>query len=199
MKLTQEVLNLFRKNNAVLHGHFLLASGLHTDQYFQCAKIFEKNFNDSEYLCKKLFEKLINKIDLPDGATFVGPAMGGIILSYEMARRLNSPLWKCCFVEKTKDGFVLRRGFKLRPDSEVIVTEDVITTGNSAAKVINMLKEQHQVKVIAVISLINRSGQVKKINKVPFIPLISVKVNTYSSNNLPDYLKHVPVEKPGSR
>lgn len=183
-----DLLEIFKKNGAVLKGHFLLSSGLHSDTYIQCAKITE-NPAVAEKLCKILAEVWKNKkIDV-----VIGPAYGGIILSYIMAKYLRA---KAMFAERVEGSLTLRRGFNLEKGQKVLIMEDVVTTGGSAGELIELVKSK-MCKVVGVTSLINRSK--KNPFNIPLKALVKISPPVYAPENCPLCKKGVVLEKPGSR
>ena len=148
--MADKVMQLFEQSGAVLHGHFILTSGLHSDTYMQCAKLFE--YGDvSESLCKQAAEKLKKY----NADVVVSPAVGAIIFGYELGKQLGLPNM---FAEREKDGnFALRRGFELKAGSRVIIAENVVTTGGSVKEVIDLVKSLGS-EVVAVAEVVDRSG-----------------------------------------
>ncbi len=185
-----KVMELFEKSGAVLHGHFILTSGLHSDTYMQCAKLFE--FGDiSEALCREAAQKV--KKYKPDAV--VSPAAGAIIFGYELAKQLGVPNM---FAEREKDGnFALRRGFELKKGARVVVAENVVTTGGSVKEVIELINKLGG-EAVAVVEVVDRSG-----GKVDFgIPnesLLQIDVKTYSPEDCPMCKEGSPAVKPGSK
>ena len=189
----KDSLAVLRKTNALLEGHFVLSSGLHSPKYVQCAKLLSyphlsKNFCNS--LSKKI-KKNFKKFDL-----ILAPAMGGIVIGFEMGRILKK---ETIFCERVEGKFKLRRGFDIKKNSKVLIIEDVITTGKSSLECFNLVKKK-QAKVVGYACLINRSNiKSLKIKKGKIISQIKLDVPTYSKKNLPDFLKKIPITKPGSR
>jgi orotate phosphoribosyltransferase len=187
-----ELKKLFKKNNALLQGHFRLSSGLHSDTYFQSALILQhprKTTQLAEELVKKIKENNI-KVDV-----VLSPAMGGVIIGYEVGRLLNV---RAMFTERV-DGYVaLRRGFLLHKGEKVLIVEDVITTGVSTKEVISSIKSM-EVEIVAVLSLVDRS--VGKINfvGVPRFSLLNLEVKNYEECECPLCKAGIRVVKPGSR
>lgn len=185
-----KVMELFEKSGAVLHGHFILTSGLHSDTYMQCAKLFE--YGDiSEKLCAEAAEKV--KKYRPD--VIVSPATGAIIFGYELAKQLGVPNM---FAEREKDGnFALRRGFELKPGSHVVVAENVVTTGGSVKEVIDLIRKLGS-DVVAVVEVVDRSAG-KVDFGVPNESLLCIDVKTYNPNECPMCKEGSPAVKPGSK
>ena len=185
-------LNILKKTNALLDGHFVLSSGLHSSKYVQCAKLlsFPKK---AELVCKSLANKIkknFKKIDL-----ILAPAMGGIIIGYEIGRLLNK---ETIFCERVKGSFTLRRGFVIKKGSKVLVIEDVITTGKSSMECVKLIKKA-KASLIGFASIIDRSSKKSlKINK-KIISHIKIDIPTFKPNHLPRELKSIPITKPGSR
>ncbi len=191
MKLTNEqILDVFKKTEGILHGHFLLTSGRHSDTYMQCAKLFVHP-EESAYLCGALSEQLKEfKAD-----AVVSPAVGGIIMGYEVARQLGV---KNFFAEREGGGMTLRRGFALEKGMRVIVVEDVVTTGGSVKEVIELCRAAGA-EVTAVASVVDRSGG-KVDFGVPYRALLSMEVKSYEADECPLCREgKIPVVKPGSR
>ena len=189
----KDSLAVLRKTNALLEGHFILSSGLHSPKYVQCAKLLSyphlsKNFCNS--LSKKI-KKNFKKFDL-----ILAPAMGGIVIGFEIGRILKK---ETIFCERVEGKFKLRRGFDIKKNSKVLIIEDVITTGKSSLECFKLIKKK-QAKVVGYACLINRSNKkTLKIKKGKIISQIKLDVPTYSKKNLPNFLKKIPITKPGSR
>ena len=189
----KDSLAVLRKTNALLEGHFVLSSGLHSPKYVQCAKLLSyphlsKNFCNS--LSKKI-KKNFKKFDL-----ILAPAMGGIVIGFEIGRILKK---ETIFCERVEGKFKLRRGFDIKKKSKVLIIEDVITTGKSSLECFKLIKKK-QAKVVGYACLINRSNKkTLKIKKGKIISQIKLDVPTYSKKNLPNFLKKIPITKPGSR
>ena len=186
-----KTLDLLKKSNALLEGHFILSSGKHSNRYIQCAKLIENPKYCEEVakiIAKKIKEKGL-KVDL-----CVGPAMGGVIISYELARALGV---NAIFTERENGKMTLRRGFTIEEGMNVIVVEDVITTGKSSFETVDVIKENGG-KVLALTSLVNRSMK-EEINSLPIISATKIDVETWDEDDLPENLKQIPPVKPGSR
>ncbi|HTL71290.1 MAG TPA: orotate phosphoribosyltransferase [Candidatus Eisenbacteria bacterium] len=186
----KEVLSIFKTENALLNGHFLLSSGLHSPNYMQCALVLQKPWI-ADLLCKALAKKLKGvKIDV-----VVGPALGGMIVSHEMGRALKV---RSIFAERVEGAFALRRGFKLKRNERVLVVEDVITTGKSSYEVIELVKADGA-KLAAVASLVDRSDGAA-IFEQEFYSLLKINIKTYKPEVCPLCReRRVPLTKPGSR
>ena len=183
-------LNILKKTNALLEGHFILSSGLHSSKYIQCAKLLSFP-NLAEKICKSLasqIKKKYKKIDL-----ILAPAMGGIIIGYEIGRLLKK---ETIFCERVKGKFTLRRGFNIKKGARVLIIEDVITTGKSSLECVELIKKSNA-NLVGFACLIDRTSK-KKI-KHRIISQVKLKIPTYTKKNLPSYIKDIPVTKPGSR
>jgi len=185
-------LNILRKTNTLLDGHFILSSGLHSAQYVQCAKLlsFPHIANKICLSLAKKIKKNFKKIDL-----ILSPAMGGIIIGYEIGRLLKK---ETIFCERVKGQFVLRRGFNIRKNMRVIIIEDVITTGKSSLECVKLIKKS-KAKLIGFASIIDRSNKKNLRIKKRIISHIKIDIPTFSKKNLPKYLKLKPISSPGSR
>jgi orotate phosphoribosyltransferase len=192
----QEILQEFEQAKAILKGHFILSSGLHSDTYMQCARVL-MDAKRSEKLCGELAKKIENKLGKNFADIVVAPAMGGVIVGYEMGRQLGLPT---IFCERVNGQFELRRGFELEKDARVLVIEDVITTGKSSLETFELVKK-FGAKIVAEASLVDRSGEEDLQDKmgVAVISLLKVNVKTFDENNVPEELKNIPAIKPGSR
>ena len=188
----EQVLSEFRKAGALLNGHFVLSSGLHSDVFLQKALVFQYPKRTAK-LCKALAELIKTKVKKPIHA-IVSPAVGAIIPGYETARYLGVP---AMFVERQDGVFTLRRNFQLDETSNVIVIEDVISTGLSSREAIDAVRKTGA-KVLALACLIDRSAGAAKFD-VPFIPLAKIKVASWEADKLPKHLVGTPAVKPGSR
>ena len=188
----EEVLAEFRAAGALLEGHFILSSGLHSPRYLQCARVLMDPMRASRLasaLCSTLPRDVRSQIDI-----VVSPAMGGVIIGHEMGRALGKP---AMFVERPQGRFELRRGFRLEPGQRVLLVEDVVTTGLSSREAIAAIEEAGG-KVIAAASLVDRSGGSADLG-VPYTPLIRIDVPTYAADAVPPELAAIPPIKPGSR
>lgn len=192
MMTNDEVLAEFRAAGALLEGHFILSSGLRSPMYLQCALVL-KSPQRAEKLCKALAEQIPAEIrDQID--MVVSPAMGGVVVGYEMARALGVD---GIFTERVEGSFALRRGFEIPAGAHVFMMEDVVTTGLSSRECIATI-EANGGKVIAAGSLVDRSGGKVDLG-VPFFPLIRLEVPAYQPDQLPPELAAIPAIKPGSR
>ncbi len=191
-----QILQEFIDANAILKGHFILSSGLHSDTYMQCARVL-MDAKRSERLCKALAAKLTAKLGENFADIVVAPAMGGVVVGYEMGRQLNLPT---IFCERVDGEFMFRRGFTLDSNTRVLVVEDVITTGKSSLETFELIKNSGA-KIVAEACLVDRSGNdnLEKTLKVPTTSLLKIEIKTFSENNIPSELKSIPAIKPGSR
>ncbi len=188
----EEVLAEFRASKALLEGHFLLSSGRHSAQYLQCARVLmdpERAARLAIALTGKLPRDLRKRI-----AKVVSPAMGGLIIGHEMGRALGV---EAIFVERPEGTFELRRGFTLEPGEEVLMVEDVVTTGLSSREAIAAVNATGA-KVVAEAALVDRSGGTVELG-VPFYPLVALNFPTYAPDEVPAELAATPAIKPGSR
>jgi orotate phosphoribosyltransferase len=192
----QEILQEFEQAKAILKGHFILSSGLHSDTYMQCARVL-MDAKRSEKLCAELAKKIENKLGKNFADIVVAPAMGGVVVGYEIGRQLELPT---IFCERVNGEFQLRRGFELPENARVLVVEDVITTGKSSLETFELVKK-FGAKIVAEASLVDRSGEEDLQDKmgVVVISLLKVNVKTFDENNVPKELKNIPAIKPGSR
>jgi len=189
----KESLKVLKKTKALLEGHFILSSGLHSPKYVQCAKLLS-----FPHLSKKIslslsskIKKEFKKIDL-----ILAPAMGGVIIGYEIGRLLKK---ETIFCERVKGKFVIRRGFSIKKKSNVLIIEDVITTGKSSLECVKLIKK-FKAKNIGFACIIDRSNKKSlKIKNKKIVSQIKINIPTYKKNNLPKSLKKILVTKPGSR
>ena len=187
----EESLKILKETNALLEGHFILSSGLHSKEYVQCAKLLSKP-HQANIICKSLSEKIkkkFNKIDI-----ILSPAVGGIVVGYEVGRQLNV---ETIFAERVKGELELRRGFVIPENSNVLIVEDVITTGKSAQECSKLIKASNS-KLLGYSCIIDRSNN-NAIFKDEIISQVKFNIQTYSENNLPEDLKKIKPIKPGSR
>jgi len=185
-------LDILRKTNALLEGHFVLSSGLHSSKYIQCAKLLSYPYL-ADQICKSLAKKIKNKFKNID--LILAPAMGGIIIGYEIGKILKK---ETIFCERVKGKFTLRRGFKINKGAKVLIIEDVITTGKSSMECVKLIKIS-KAKLVGFASIIDRSTKRNlKINK-KIISHLKINVPTYKKNKLPNSLKSIPITRPGSR
>ncbi|MFV9875646.1 MAG: orotate phosphoribosyltransferase [Rickettsiales endosymbiont of Dermacentor nuttalli] len=187
------IIKEFEYAQAILKGHFILSSGLYSNTYLQCARVL-MNANRAEKLCKALAHKIKQSLPKIKFDIIVSPAMGGIIVGYEMGRQLNIP---SVFCERVNGVFTLRRGFNLPRNANVLVVEDVLTTGKSSKESFTCVEENGG-QVVALASLIDRSTNPIDLG-VPFISILKIEAKTYTKETLPDSLKNLEAVKPGSR
>ena len=185
-------LNILRKTNALLEGHFVLSSGLHSSRYIQCAKLLSHPYQ-AEKICKSLaikIKKNFKKFDL-----ILSPAMGGIIIRYEIGKILKK---ETIFCERVNGEFTLRRGFAIRKGSKVLIIEDVITTGRSSMECVKLIKKS-KASFVGFASIIDRSSKKTLKIKKKIISHLKINVPVYKSNKIPEELKIIPISIPGSR
>ncbi|MHB1392062.1 MAG: orotate phosphoribosyltransferase [Clostridia bacterium] len=188
--LTKKSMNeILEKTGVLQSGHFLLTSGKHSNRYMQCAKIFQHPDISAE-ISKDLAEKYDDyEIDI-----VIGPAVGGIILAYEVARQLEV---RALFAERENGAMTLRRGFEIKPGSRVLVVEDVITTGGSVKEVIDVIRSVGG-EVVGVASVVDRSGG-KALFDVPFKSAVKIDIDTFEPEECPMCKSGSVAVKPGSR
>jgi orotate phosphoribosyltransferase len=185
-------LDILKKTNALLEGHFVLSSGLHSSKYIQCAKLLSYP-SKAEKICKSLsykIKKKFKKIDL-----ILAPAMGGIIIGYEIGKLLKK---ETIFCERVKGKFTLRRGFKIKKKSKVLIIEDVITTGKSSMECVKLIKKANA-SLVGFASIIDRSTKKSLKIKKTIVSHLKIDVPTFKANELPKDLKSIPITTPGSR
>ena len=189
----KESLKILKRTDALLEGHFILSSGLHSKQYVQCAQLLSFP-NEAMIICSSLAEKIKDKIKNID--VILSPALGGVVVGYEIGRQLNI---KSIFAERESGNLILRRGFDLPEKSNVLIVEDVITTGKSSLECVNLIKKS-KAKILGFACLIDRSNKKNlKIKNKKIISQVKIDVPTYKKNNLPTSLKNLPISTPGSR
>src|SRR5262249_21152458 len=184
-----EVLQSFRETGALLQGHFVLRSGLHSRQFFQCALALQQM-----PIVERLGAELAGKVRQLGAVTVVSPAMGGLVLGQEVARQLGV---RFIFVEKEDGKLVLRRGFRLSPDEKVLVVEDVVTKGGRVQETIDIVKA-HGAQVVGVAMAVDRSHGLVSFG-VPAFSLLRMQVETFAVDKLPPDLAASPAVKPGSK
>ena len=185
-------LNILKKTSALLEGHFILSSGLHSSKYIQCAKLLSHP-HLADKICKSLANKIkknFKSIDL-----ILAPAMGGIIIGYEIGRLLKK---ETIFCERVNGKFILRRGFHIKKGSKVLIMEDVITTGKSSMECVKLVTKS-KAKLIGFASIIDRSTNKTLKIKKKIISHMKIEVPTYKKNKLPKLLRSIPITTPGSR
>ena len=185
-------LDILRKTDALLEGHFILSSGLHSSRYIQCAKLMSFPYM-AQSICLSLAKKIkkkIKKIDL-----ILSPAMGGIIIGYEIGKILKK---ETIFCERVNGTFSLRRGFRIKKGSRVLIVEDVITTGKSSKECFSLVKKNKGI-ISGLACIIDRSNRKNFKLKNKIISHIKINVPTYHKSKLPKDLKLIPISRPGSR
>jgi len=187
----EESLKILKETKALLEGHFILSSGLHSSKYVQCAQLLSK-----PHLAAKICSSLAKKIEtaVPNFDVVLSPAMGGIIIGYEIGKLLNK---ETIFSERVEGNFTLRRDFKIKKDAKVLVVEDVITTGKSSLECSKLITEANA-KIVGFACIIDRSKGQSEINN-EIISQIQLDIPTYTKENLPKNLSLIEPVKPGSR
>jgi len=185
-------LDILRKTNALLEGHFVLSSGLHSSKYIQCAKLLSFP-HKAEKICKSLATKIKKKFKNFD--LILSPAMGGIIIGYEIGKILKK---ETIFCERVSGKFKLRRGFQISKGSRVLIIEDVITTGKSSLECVKLIKKS-KAKLIGFATIIDRSSKKDLKIKKEIVSHLKISVPTYKKNKIPNELKLIPISTPGSR
>ncbi len=185
-------LDILKKTNALIEGHFILSSGLHSSKYIQCAKLLSYP-HLAKRICLSLSKKIkknYKKIDL-----ILAPAMGGVIIGYEIGRILKK---ESIFCERVNGKFKLRRGFRIKKGSRVLIVEDVITTGKSSMECVKLVKK-NKAHIIGFASIIDRSTKKTLKIKKKIVSQLKINVPTYKKNNLPKELDKIKITTPGSR
>jgi orotate phosphoribosyltransferase len=188
--VAQSILEIFEKTGALLHGHFILSSGLHSRQYFQCALVLQHT-EVAAQICADLAAQLA---DVPCDAV-ISPAMGGIIVGQEVGRNLGK---RHIFAEKQDGKLVLRRGFQVAPGERFIVAEDVVTRGTKVQETIDIVRGFGG-EVVAVGCMVDRSGDRSPDFGCKFVSLAKLNVETFEPDKLPPELAAIPVVRPGSK
>jgi orotate phosphoribosyltransferase len=188
--MSEDLLALFRRTGALLDGHFVLRSGLHSREYFQCALLLQHTD-----VAAKVCGWLADKLRQFDCDTVISPALGGIIVGQEVGRSLGK---RHIFAEKDEGKLVLRRGFQILPNEKFVVVEDVVTRGGRVQETIDIV-HAHGGVVSAVGVIVDRSGSTKPGFSCPFVSLIEMNVETFPAGKLPPDLVKMPVVKPGSK
>ena len=185
-------LNILKKTNALLDGHFVLSSGLHSSRYIQCAKLLSYP-HLAKNICVSLSKKIkknYKNIDL-----ILSPALGGVIIGYEIGKLLKK---ETIFCERVEGSFKLRRGFNIKRKSRVLIIEDVITTGKSGLECVKLIKKAGA-KLLGFSCIIDRSNKKTLKIKQKIISHMKINVPIFKKNKLPKSLKSIPISKPGSR
>ena len=189
MLTEKEIIKTLQDVNAVLKGHFLLSSGKHSNGYCQCAKLLQYPDKAAQVL-----EVVANKLKVTDFDIVVGPAMGGIIVSYEIARQTGKP---GIFAEREDNVMTLRRGFEINAGQKVIITEDVVTTGKSSIETAKLL-EQMGAEIVGICCIVDRSSFNNDI-PYPIFSAIKFQLDTFEASDCPMCKEGIPFVKPGSR
>ena len=187
----EESLKILKETNALLEGHFILSSGLHSPKYVQCAQLMSKP-EKANKICVSLSEKIKKKIQNFD--LILSPAMGGILVGYELGKILKK---ETIFSERVNGEFKLRRDFSIKKDQKVLIVEDVITTGKSSLECSELVKKNNAI-IVGYACLIDRSNGKSEI-KEKIISQVKIDIPTYTENNLPKNLLTLKAVKPGSR
>jgi orotate phosphoribosyltransferase len=188
--MSEDLLSLFRTTGALLDGHFILRSGLHSRQFFQCALLLQHTDIAAD-VCARLADKLREY----SCDAVISPALGGIIVGQEVGHSLGK---RHIFVEKDQGGLVLRRGFKIYPGERFIIAEDVVTRGGRVKETIDIVRG-YGALVAAVGVIVDRSGGYHADFGCPFVSLIQMDVETFPADQLPADLAAIPAVKPGSK
>ncbi len=186
--MNKDYLKIFEETKALMYGHFVLSSGLHSDTYFQCAKVLQY----PKYL-SKFSEILADNFSSLDVDKVISPAIGGIVLGTEVGRLLNK---KTIFSERVDGSMKLRRGFSIKKDEKILIIEDVLSTGGSIKEVIQLIKK-HGGNLVGVGVIVDRSLEPVFIHN-NFFSITNQKAKIFDKNNIPEDLKDIPAIKPGS-
>ena len=184
-----EALALFRQTGALLEGHFILRSGLHSRQFFQCALALQQM-----PIVERFGAALAERAESFGATTVIAPALGGLVIGQEVARQLGL---RFIFVEKEEGKLVLRRGFKIAAGEKCLIVEDVVTKGGRVQETIEIARA-HQGEVVGVAMLVDRSDGSVKLG-VPTVSLIQLHVEAFAPDQLPPDLAQIPASKPGSK
>ena len=183
-------LAVLKKTDALLEGHFVLSSGLHSPQYVQCAKLLSKP-NQAKKFIGSLAAKI--KLSIKSFDVILSPALGGVIIGYEIGRLLKK---ETIFCERVDKKFKLRRGFNIKKKTKILIVEDVITTGKSSLECVRLIKRSGG-KFVGIACLIDRSKKLKMSKKI--ISQVKLDIPVYKKNKIPTSLKNIQITKPGSR
>ena len=192
MLSSKDSLKILKKTDALLDGHFVLSSGLHSSKYIQCAKLLSYP-HLAKNICLSLSKKIkknYKNIDL-----ILSPAIGGIIIGYEIGKLLKK---ETIFCERVNETFKLRRGFNIKKKNKVLIIEDVITTGKSSLECLKLIKKAGA-KLIGFACIIDRSNKKTLKIKQKIVSHMKIEVPTFNKNKLPSKIKSIPISKPGSR
>jgi orotate phosphoribosyltransferase len=184
-----EVLGIFRDSGALLDGHFILRSGLHSRHFFQCALALQQM-----PVVEKLGQALAARVKSLGATTVIAPALGGLVIGQETARQLGA---RFIFAEKDEEKLVLRRGFRISDGEKILVVEDVVTKGGRVQETMDIVRALGG-NVAGVAAIVDRSNGTVKFG-VPFLALVSLHVETFKPDQLPPDLAQIPVVKPGSK
>ncbi len=187
----EESLKILKKTNALIEGHFILSSGLHSSKYVQCAQLMSIP-NEAVKICQSLAEKI--KKEFADFDLILSPAMGGVIVGYELGKLLNK---KAIFSERVNGEFKLRRNFKIKKGNKILIVEDVITTGKSSLECSKLVRSNNA-DIIGYACIIDRSNGQSDI-KDKIVSQVQLNIPTYKKENLPKDLQTIDPVKPGSR
>jgi orotate phosphoribosyltransferase len=185
-------LDILKKTNALLEGHFVLSSGLHSSRYIQCAKLLSFP-HIADKICISLSKKIKKKFKSID--LILSPAMGGVIIGYEIGKLLKK---ETIFCERVNGKFKLRRGFHIKKNSKVLIIEDVITTGKSSMECVKLITKS-KAKLVGFASIIDRSTKRTLKIKKNIISHMKIDVQTFKKDEVPNYLRSIPISVPGSR
>ena len=186
-------LNILKKTKALIDGHFVLSSGLHSSKYIQCAKLLSHP-KQAKIICSSLCEKIKKKFNNID--MVLSPALWGVVVGYEIGRQLDV---ESIFAERVDNKLTLRRNFKIKEKSNVLIVEDVITTGKSALECANLVKIS-EANLLGYACIIDRSDKKNLLIKnKKIISQIKISISSYKKNSLPSHLKKIPITMPGSR
>ena len=186
----KEILGIFTRTRALLEGHFVLRSGLHSGHYFQCAQVCQ-HMDAVERLAELLVAKL-HGLNLRF-ETVLAPAMGGLVIGQEVARRARA---RYIFAEKENNALVLRRGFTFKPGETVLVVEDVVTRGGRVLECVDIVRKAGA-SLVGIAMLVDRSAGSARFD-VPAVSLLELSFPTYPADAVPEWLARIPVQKPGS-
>jgi len=185
-------INILKKTNALIEGHFVLSSGLHSSKYIQCAKLLSFPYL-AKGICSSLAKKIKKKFKFID--IILAPAMGGVIIGYEIGKLLKK---ETIFCERVDGKFRLRRGFHIKKGSKVLIIEDVITTGKSSLECVKLITNAGA-KHVGFASIIDRSTKKTLKIKKNIISHLKIDIPTFKENKLPETLKNISITVPGSR
>ena len=187
----EESLKILKETNALIEGHFILSSGLHSPKYVQCAQLMSKP-NKAKKICESLASKI--KDEFSDFDLILSPAMGGVIIGYELGKILDK---QTIFSERVNGEFKLRRDFRIKENDKVLIVEDVITTGKSSMEC-SKLATLNNASIVGYACIIDRSNSKSEI-KGKIVSQLELNIPTYSKDNLPKELLSIQAVKPGSR